>query len=353
LSQWAAHQTLILYWGRQGGGSRFTRACHHSLESSQCAVNFSFRSDLEQVDEILQTNTFANLRITKFGLDYGSMFSILRSIKFLAIEIIETSRFIKENKINRVVSLMLSPWDLLFQLYLRLTKCPVEWWRVVHDVQRHPGELWPPNWLLQLAYKKSQTLIFLNHEVMKSSNVSTPKKICPFFELPKSDQNILSTNLGRVLFIGRIRKYKGLDLLEKSWKLLNLPNTTLRILGQGELPKRFSTFAEVKLGWIEEKALEIEISSAEVVVFPYNEASQSGILEICKNYEKKVVITPLASLQEQVKNYEYKYVSKSFSPKDFAKALSDALDEKVKPRNSFDITKKSSGNEFSRCLEIK
>ena len=353
MSQWVGTQTLILYWGRRGGGSRFLRACHHSLESSQCVVNFSFRSDLEQVDEILQTNTFAKLRITKFTLDFGLRSGIFRSIKYLAIEIIETSRFIKENKINRVVSLMLSPWDLLLQLYLRLTKCPVEWWRVVHDVKRHPGELWPPNWLLRLAYKKSQKLIFLNHEVMKSSNVSTPKKLCPFVELPKASQTTPSTNLGRVLFVGRIRKYKGLDLLEESWKLLNLPSATLRILGQGELPNRLSTFAEVSLGWIEEKALEMEISSAEVVAFPYIEASQSGILEICKIYEKKVVITPLASLKEQVENYEYKYVSESFSPSDFAKALSDALEDKVQQSTFLKIIKKSSEDEFSRCLEIE
>ncbi len=352
MSQWLETQTLVLYWGRRGGGSRFIRACHHSLESSKRVVNLSFRSDLEHVDSILNTNTFAKLYKTRFTIDSGSLLGIYRSMKNLVIEIYETSRFIKENNINRVVSLMLSPWDFLLQMYLRLTKSPVEWWRVVHDAKRHPGELWPPNWLLWLAYKLSQKLVFLNHEVMRSSNQSTPKKLCTFIEPPIANYKNLHTNLGLVLFVGRIRKYKGLDLLEKSWKLLNSSGTTLRIVGQGDLPNRITTFAEVRLGWIEEKVLEMEIAAAEVVVFPYIEASQSGILEICKAYEKKVVITPLASLKEQVVDYQYKYVSNSFSPDDFAKALKDAIEDKVQPSKSMNTVENSTQYEFSNCLEF-
>ena len=78
MSQWAAPQTLNNYWGRRGGGSSFLRACYYPFEPSQCDVKISFRSDLQQVDEILQTNTFARFRLTGFALDFSSKLRIFR-----------------------------------------------------------------------------------------------------------------------------------------------------------------------------------------------------------------------------------------------------------------------------------
>jgi hypothetical protein len=82
--------------------------------------------------------------------------------------------------------------------------------------------------------------------------------------------------------------------------------------------------------WLDEKDLHNFLSRARVVVFPYKEASQSGILAWCLANGKKIVITPNEFLMEQTRvtsNERQIFVSESFLPLDFARSINDALIE--------------------------
>ena len=67
------------------------------------------------------------------------------------------------------------------------------------------------------------------------------------------------------------------------------------------------------------------ISEANVVVLPYLQASQSGIIEIAKSARKIIVVTPVAGLMEQIEDYDRAHVTKDFNPSNLAKTLILAL----------------------------
>jgi hypothetical protein len=83
-----------------------------------------------------------------------------------------------------------------------------------------------------------------------------------------------------------------------------------------------------------------------VVVFPYLEASQSGILPFCVGENKKVVVTPLPGLLEQTSTYKNAYVTKGFEVDELIQALNAAILAET-------FIEKSSGvasNNIEECL---
>ena len=104
-----------------------------------------------------------------------------------------------------------------------------------------------------------------------------------------------------LLFFGLIREYKGLDILLKSMKLLikEIPDIKLFIVGECyENEQKYNTIINNnKLGdniiWINEyipdKDINLYFSSCDLVVLPYKNTSQSGILPIAYKYNKLVL----------------------------------------------------------------
>jgi hypothetical protein len=60
-------------------------------------------------------------------------------------------------------------------------------------------------------------------------------------------------------------------------------------------------------------------------VFPYIEASQSGLIPFCISSGKKIVITPLEGLLEQTSGYTNVFISKDLDPASLATAIEIAI----------------------------
>jgi rRNA maturation endonuclease Nob1 len=88
------------------------------------------------------------------------------------------------------------------------------------------------------------------------------------------------------------------------------------------------------------------IKNAEVVVFPYVEASQSGLLPYCLSERKKVVVTPLSGLLEQTSSHENIFVTKDFKVQALAESLAIAVRAEKFSRKS----KKFSMKNIEVCL---
>jgi glycosyltransferase involved in cell wall biosynthesis len=113
-----------------------------------------------------------------------------------------------------------------------------------------------------------------------------------------------------ILFIGRIRKYKGVENLVQAFDKLEINDFQLVIAGEGKLKIRHDPRIKLFNHWLAEDEIASLIEGSEVVVFPYVEASQSGILPYCLDKNKKVVITPLPGLLEQSVTYKNVFVTK-------------------------------------------
>ena len=115
-----------------------------------------------------------------------------------------------------------------------------------------------------------------------------------------------------LLFFGRIWEYKGLDYLIQAEPKISaeFPNLRIVIGGKGEdldryrkmmvHPERF----EVHNDWISEEDRARMFDSASVVVLPYVEATQSGVIPIAYNHEKPVIATRTGGLPDMVSSGE-------------------------------------------------
>jgi glycosyltransferase involved in cell wall biosynthesis len=133
----------------------------------------------------------------------------------------------------------------------------------------------------------------------------------------------------RVLFFGRIWEYKGLEYLIRAEPLITskIPRARIVIAGTGENfnrygrmmlhPDRFIVHNEYISN---EKRAEL-FSQASLVVLPYVEASQSGVIPLAYSFGKPVVATTVGGLPEMVDHGKTGYL---VPPRD-AKALAEAI----------------------------
>jgi glycosyltransferase involved in cell wall biosynthesis len=136
-------------------------------------------------------------------------------------------------------------------------------------------------------------------------------------------------NENLVLFFGRIWEYKGLEYLIRAEPLISarVPDVCIMIAGQGE---DFSRYARLMLHpqrfivhneFISEERVAEYFRRASIVVLPYIEASQSGVIPLAYSAGKPVVATTVGGLPEMVEHGRTGYL---VAPRD-AGQLADAL----------------------------
>jgi glycosyltransferase involved in cell wall biosynthesis len=114
-----------------------------------------------------------------------------------------------------------------------------------------------------------------------------------------------------VLFFGFIRKYKGLDMLLESMKLLkeNYPaGAHIKLLVAGEFYENEAPYKEqlqrlalgdnviLRTQFIADSEVKYYLGAADVVVQPYRNATQSGVTPLAYHFEKPMIVTNVGSL---------------------------------------------------------
>ena len=131
---------------------------------------------------------------------------------------------------------------------------------------------------------------------------------------------------GSVLFVGRIRKYKGLDLLAKSWPLVSDPKKSLTVAGKGADTSRLQQVgANIVDKWLSNSEIEDLIRNSKLVVLPYIEASQSGVIALAHSLSTPVVVTPVGGLIDQISVGKNGLIARTISPKSLAESIDEAL----------------------------
>lgn len=112
----------------------------------------------------------------------------------------------------------------------------------------------------------------------------------------------------RILFFGRIVDYKGLSVLLDAMPAIHsaLPDLRLVIAGQGDYSpyidsiRRQSEYIELHARWIAPDEIDGYFLNSDLVVLPYVEASQSGIIPMAQSLGRPVVASAIGGLPEQV-----------------------------------------------------
>jgi glycosyltransferase involved in cell wall biosynthesis len=74
------------------------------------------------------------------------------------------------------------------------------------------------------------------------------------------------------------------------------------IAGEGTLPDGLEGVETINR-WLTEIEIRDLISQADVVIFPYTEASQSGVIPSAIALGKRLIVSEVGGLTEQIKNY--------------------------------------------------
>ncbi len=134
------------------------------------------------------------------------------------------------------------------------------------------------------------------------------------------------------LFFGYVRKYKGLHvLLESVAKALTTFDFTLIVAGEFYDDEKGYRQQIQRLGighrvrvfsdYIPNDEVSVYFSAADVVVLPYIDATQSGIVQIAYNFDKPVITTDVGGLAEVVLDGQTGLVVRPNSSDELAAAL--------------------------------
>jgi len=108
----------------------------------------------------------------------------------------------------------------------------------------------------------------------------------------------------RVLLFGRIFAYKGLEDLILAEAALgeSVPGLRIVIAGRGDDPSDFRPMMgdpgryDIRHRFIEDEEVARLFVDADVVVLPYTEASQSGVLNLAAAFGRPVIVTDVGEL---------------------------------------------------------
>jgi glycosyltransferase involved in cell wall biosynthesis len=112
----------------------------------------------------------------------------------------------------------------------------------------------------------------------------------------------------RLLFLGRMIDYKGADILADALqRIADRDDWRLTVAGHGpaltpELTARFKLpqVESVRPGWLSEAEINALLDSHDVMLAPYRDASQSGVVAEAMAAGLPCVVTPVGGLAEQV-----------------------------------------------------
>lgn len=200
---------------------------------------------------------------------------------------------------------------------------PIPLLTTVHDVRVHPGDHETrvlPEWATTMIARQSDGIV-VHGEGLRSLAVERFSKptervhvlahpsIQRYTELAASEglRPAPSRPFTALLF-GRIMAYKGLTTLLRAEKALagRVPDLRLVIAGRGDDPLAFRDEMgdparyEVHRGYIEDRKTAQLFLDCDVVVLPYSEASQSGVLNLAAAFGKPVIVTDVGELRATV-----------------------------------------------------
>lgn len=139
-----------------------------------------------------------------------------------------------------------------------------------------------------------------------------------------------------VLFFGRILPYKGVQYLIEAVKLLNLKEIRVKtvIAGQGYLDDTANRMKDVRIlnRYITNMELADLLLRTKLVVCPYTDATQSGVLMTAFAFHKPVIASAVGVFPEIIQTEYNGILVPPKDPVSLAKALRSLLEDPAKRR---------------------
>jgi glycosyltransferase involved in cell wall biosynthesis len=194
----------------------------------------------------------------------------------------------------------------------------------IHDPRHHAGDMESrktPQWIMDMGFRRATRVIVhgkkLAESVANQIGISNEKiHVIPHIaigDVPQDSSDmphLPAEEPHTILFFGRIWGYKGLEYLIRAQPIISrsVPELKIVIAGEGEDFSRYRelmadpTGFEVINRWVGDEERAQLCRRAAVVVLPYIEATQSGVVPVAYMFSRPVVATHVGALVESVEH---------------------------------------------------
>lgn len=187
-----------------------------------------------------------------------------------------------------------------------------------------------------------------------------------------------------ILFFGRIVGYKGLDLLVGAFKRIAPEDRNYRLIIAGEpmkeavqhwedvrrviesSPMRGQVIQEIR--YLADNEMETYFKAADLLVLPYKQIYQSGVLFMSHNFGLPVIATDVGTFRADIVEGANGYICRRDDPDDLAKKIEEyfssdlyrnlderrvGIQESVRARHSWGIVAKTTADLYARIFQDK
>jgi glycosyltransferase involved in cell wall biosynthesis len=144
-------------------------------------------------------------------------------------------------------------------------------------------------------------------------------------------------NCSTVLFFGAIRRNKGLDNALLALNYVREKIRDVRLIIAGELREDFSRYQRIidkhqlhanvqtYFGYVSNETIPLYFWASDLVLLPYHEITQSGVLYVAYAFSKPVVATDLEGFRESIEENRNGYLVIDGDPRAFADKIITVL----------------------------
>lgn len=328
----------IVYWGRRGAGSILTLTL---------AKRAAARLMIDRVSVFVRDTNEDASAFRESGLNVRFVgLPSLRALPLCWPRLLATlnrvAAEIAETRPDVVVFTMNFPFAWPLVHYLQARRLHVAYW--VHDATPHPGDyarLWQAT-TQKLLLRSVDRIVALSSHVagLLRANPRLAGRVAfmPLEALgearPSPTRMVAPGSPLRLLFLGRLLRYKGLDLLRRALQpLRDDPRWTLTIAGDGPIADETRTLfsdlpaATIEIGWLARARFDELLDTHHLLVCPYVEASQSGVVMDAIACGMPVLVLPVGALPEQIEGERAGFVTGDASAQALTAAIRGLLDD--------------------------
>lgn len=229
-------------------------------------------------------------------------------------------------------------WDAGFLKVFRLLNKNAYY--VTHDGVLHSGEDDKLHQFLSTScLRNASHLIFLSEHVKRNVKeklgIEKPSLLIPHGIINYSSLTPIICELkekSTLLMTGRISYYKGITLLLDALPYLDFSHINEIIIAGAIRPDfimpDLSKYPQVRVinKWLTQSEFESFVLSADFLLMPHLESSQSGIATVSIGYMKPAIVTQVGAMEEQFRNAAY--FVRELSAQALACTILEALQDK-------------------------
>jgi glycosyltransferase involved in cell wall biosynthesis len=253
------------------------------------------------------------------------------------------------------------PMFFLFIPVLKLKGKKIFW--TMHDVNLRPSNRGLRSKLdLLFTYAVSQPwiigryadVILVHGAILRSQLAAKGVNVTKIHVIPHFDHSYLLKSAvtaapvhntlpkDYVLLFGKISPYKGIEVLIDAARIVKkkLPNNykfNLLIAGEGDLSyiekllsKEDYDYIYMLNKWIPASELPILFRRARLVVLPYTDASQSGVISLAYTFSRPVIASDVGSIAEYIEHNETGFIFETRNSTQLANYVVELIEDRCK-----------------------